>query len=270
MMNNNLISYQSIYSNQIYLNSGLGDIYLNGSKKSNIAFFFKDVLKNKNNTIETRLSVVNAEFPISWYLINESNNNIIINNISYLFPVGNYNVNTFMLKWVEFFGNSWSIIYNKYTNIFTWSYSQGIFTFKDNLNSLLEIIGFKKGLEYTSSGNVLSALFPFNFLNISRINIKSSTFNLKNVDSNNKSESHIICSIPVNANNNSMIYYNNFSHYKSIIKNSHLQNIVIEIVDDFDNYIDFHNLNWSISLQIDCVNEVVESLDTLEDIYNNN
>ena len=98
--NNNLISYQSIYSNQIYLNSGLGDIYLNGSKKSNIAFFFKDVLKNKNNTIETRLSVVNAEFPISWYLINESNNNIIINNISYLFPVGNYNVNTFMVKWI--------------------------------------------------------------------------------------------------------------------------------------------------------------------------
>ena len=105
--------------------------------------------------------MVNAEFPISWYLINESNNKIIINNISYLFPVGNYNVNTFMLKWVEFFGSSWSIIYNKFTNIFTWSYSQGVFTFKDDLNSLLEIIGFKKGSEYSSIGNVLNALFPF-------------------------------------------------------------------------------------------------------------
>ena len=66
-----------------------------------------------------------------------------------------------------------------------------------------------------------------------------------------------------------MVYYNNFSHYKSIFKNDHLQNIVIEIQDDFKNYINFNNLDWTITLQIDLVNEVIEDLDTLEDIYNN-
>ena len=42
----NSVSYQTIYSNQIYLNSNLADIKLNGTYKSNVAFFFKDVLKS--------------------------------------------------------------------------------------------------------------------------------------------------------------------------------------------------------------------------------
>ena len=263
-----MISYQSIYSTQLYLNSGLADIYLNGTYKSNVAFFFKDVLKIKKNTLEMRLSVVNAEFPQSWYLINENNNNIIINGISYNFPIGNYNVNTFISKWIEFFGNSWTLGYDKNTNIFTWSYASGTFTFSSNSNSLFKVIGFEVNKEYTSSGNVLNSAFPFSFYNITRINIKSSTFNLKNVDSNNRGQTRTIASIPVNTSNGGVIYYNNYSHYKSIIKNDHLQNISIEIQDDYKNYINFNNIDWTITLQVDLVNEIVDDLDTLEDIYN--
>ena len=271
------VSYQTIYQHQIYLNSNLADIKLNGTYKSNVAFFFKDVLKLKKNTIEMRVSVVNAEFPVSWYLINEYNNNISItiggNTINYTFPVGNYNVNTFIDKWVSYFGANWALTYNKYTNIFQWSYNGGTFIFSDNngMNSLFSVIGFDKGNSYTSSGNALTAIYPFNFYNITRLNIKSSTFNLKNVDSNNRGQTRTICSVPVNANQfGGMVYYNNFSHYKSIFKNDHLQNItIIEIQDDFKNYIDFNNLDWTITLQIDLVNEVIEDLDTLEDIYNN-
>ena len=44
-MNNNNISFQSIGSTQIYLNSANADIFLNQSKKSNVVFFFTNVLK---------------------------------------------------------------------------------------------------------------------------------------------------------------------------------------------------------------------------------
>jgi hypothetical protein len=107
---------------------------------------------------------------------------------------------------------------------------QTAFTFSDNngMNSLFSVIGFDKGNSYTSSGNALTAIYPFNFYNITRLNIKSSTFNLKNVDSNNRGQTRTICSVPVNANQyGGMVYYNNFSHYKSIFKNDHLQNITI-------------------------------------------
>ena len=268
------ISYQSITSHQLYLNSGLADICLNNSYKSNMTFFFKDVIKVKKNTLEMRLSVVNAEFPVSWYLINESNNNISITigelTTSYNFPVGNYNVNTFITKWVSYFSTlmdgTWSLTYNKYTNIFQFSYSLGLFTF--NSSTLLSIIGFNKNNSYTSSGNVLDALYPFNFYNLPRINIKSSTFNIRNVDSNNRGRTRTIASVPVNANQyGGMIYYNNYGNYKSVIKNEHLQSINIEIQDDYKNYINFNNLDWTITLQVDIVEEVIDDLDTLEDIY---
>ena len=71
-------NYQSIYSQQIYLNSASASIQLNGSKKSNCTFFFSDLIKFDKNAIEMRLELVNAQIPVSWYLINSTNNTFII------------------------------------------------------------------------------------------------------------------------------------------------------------------------------------------------
>jgi hypothetical protein len=64
---NESICYQTVSSTQIYLNSSSAEIYLNGIYKSNLAFFFQDPIEIAQNTIETRVSVVNAQFPLSWY-----------------------------------------------------------------------------------------------------------------------------------------------------------------------------------------------------------
>ena len=89
-MNNNNISFQSTGSTQIYLNSANADIFLNQSKKSNVVFFFTNVLKIDKKSVEMKLSVVNAQIPVSWYLINDTNNRIYfsVNGVqnNYLFP----------------------------------------------------------------------------------------------------------------------------------------------------------------------------------------
>ena len=72
----------------------------------------------------------------------------------------------------------------------------------------------------------------------------------------------------MNGSSNGIVFYNNISHYKSIIKNKELSCITIEIQDDSKNLINFNNIDWTMTLQIDLVNEVYESLDSLEDIYN--
>ena len=43
--------------------------------------------------------------------------------------------------------------------------------------------------------------------------------------------------------------------------------ITIIIQDDDENYIDFNNLDWSLTLQIDIVHEVIENLNSVDDIY---
>jgi hypothetical protein len=277
-MNNNNISFQSTGSTQIYLNSANADIFLNQSKKSNVVFFFTNVLKIDKKSVEMKLSVVNAQIPVSWYLINDTNNRIYfsVNGVqnNYFFPNGNYNVNTFISTWISTFGNNWTLTFSKITNKITFSNSLGPIVFGNNIsasNTLFSLIGFDSTKSYSSSvitGQLVSS-YAINFLGLSKINIKSTTFPFKNFDSLTATATSTLCSIPVSSNASGLINYNNLTDYKSIFKEYEFNSIDISITDDKNNYIDFNNIDWSMTLQIDITNEIVENLDNLQDIYFN-
>lgn len=270
------ITYQSTNSVQLYLNSSNANIYLNQTKKSNVVFFFDNVLKIDKNSIEMKLSLVNAQIPVSYYLINNSNNRIVIttpqNTTTHYFPNGNYNVYTFISTWIATFGSQWVITYDKVLNKLQFSNSLGQITFGNNVkesNTLLPLIGFIPTQSHTSSGNYLTSLYSINFSGLTKLNIKSSTFTFKNMDSFTSGSTSTFCSIPVSANASGIIHYNNLTDYKSIFKNYELNSIDISITDDKNNYIDFNNVDWSMTLQIDITNEIVENIDNLHDIYAN-
>jgi hypothetical protein len=270
---NESICYQTVSSTQIYLNSQSAEIFLNGIYKSNVAFFFQDPIEIGYNTIETRVGVVNAQFPNSWYLINSTNNQINITisgtTTTYSFPYGNYNVNTFITQWATTVGAGWTITFNSITNNYTFSYTSN-FTFSDyNLkSSIFGIIGFATGSSYASFNNLLTSFFCVNFGGLTRINIRSSTFYLNNVDSNTGTVGRTLCSVPVSTSQNGYIFYENFTNYKSVFNNRGINSVNIEIMDDSNNYINFNNIDWTITLQIDVLKEVITDYDTINDIYN--
>jgi hypothetical protein len=271
-MNHN-ITYQTIFCKQIYLNSSLANTYLNGSMKSSVIFYFNEPIKADRTTIETRVSVCHSQFPVSWYLINNTNNKIYItiNSVQtiYYFPNGNYDVNLFISTWISYFGNLWSITFNNITNKFTFSNTTYDFTFSDNKNSIFRFLGLISGYSYTSSGKILTSVVCVNFCGLNTINVSSSTFNVKNYDSYNDGCCNTIASIPCNAPQNGIIFYNNYTGCKSIFKSYGTNQINIDIMDDNENHIDFNNADWSICLQIDKVDEVEYNNDTLEDVYVN-
>ena len=266
-------NYQSIYSQQIYLNSASASIQLNGSKKSNCTFFFSDLIKFDKNAIEMRLELVNAQIPVSWYLINSTNNifTITVASISttYQFPFGNYNANTFISTFQSFMGSFWAVAFNSITNKFTFGYSGGQFTLSDGINSIFPIIGFASGSSYTSSGNNLLAPYSVMFGGLTKINIMSSTFNLSNADSKTRGQVQTISSIPVSTIQGGYILYSNYTNFKSVFRNHSLSSINIQIQDDFKNDIDINNIDWTITLQIDVIKEVIQSIDNLDDVYKN-
>ena len=276
---NNNISYQTIYSTQIYLNSANCDICLNGSSKSNCSFFFKDIIKIEKNAIEQRVSVVDAQIPISWYLVNETNSQIRISlngqtATQYTFPYGNYNVNSFITLWNTILGNAWTLTFNNTINKLTFTHSTYDFVFSNGDASILSIIGFSSMANiinptYSSTNKSLASSSVVNFAGITKVNIKSSTFALRNFDTKSKSRTRTIASIPVNAEANGIAFYNNFTQYKSIFHNKELSMIHIEIADDNKNLLNMNGVDWTITLQVDIVCEVVNNLDTLEDVYLN-
>jgi hypothetical protein len=115
------VSYQSVYTTQVYLNPMHAAKLNNGTMKSNVSFFFQDLLRLYKNTIEMRISLVNCQIPCSYYVINSNNNKIYINGSLYTFPVGNYNINTFITAWASVVGGSWTLSFNTLTNILSFS-----------------------------------------------------------------------------------------------------------------------------------------------------
>ena len=267
MTSKDFISYQTIQSSQIYLNSSSA-MLMNGTAKSYVHFYIQNAINTTNkNTIEMRVSLVNAQLPCSFYQINNFNNTIIINGISYMFPNGNYNVNSFITTWKSVVGSTWVLSFSSFTNTFIFTFTSA-FTFTVMSNcSLFPIIGFIVGKTYSSVGNSINAPFCVNFSGLSRLLISIPTFSLNSKSSFDSAMSNIIASIPNNCIQNGIIYYTNYTNYRSIFKNSELSCITIQIQDDNENFIDFNNLNWSLTLQIDMVNEVIENLNTIGDIY---
>jgi len=157
MSKKNIINFQSVDSIQIYLNSGNADTYINGSKKSSVVFFFEDPVTVDKKVVSKTLSVVNAQFPVSWYLINSTNNAIIINFTYYYIPYGNYNVTNFVQQCISTFGSNFNVSYNSITNKFTFTNSIADFTFSDNTNSLFKILGFQPGKTYTSTSKNINS-----------------------------------------------------------------------------------------------------------------
>jgi hypothetical protein len=136
---------------------------------------------------------------------------------------------------------------------------------------MLPLMGFAyKNMYYSDSSFKLVPPFPVDFGLIPRINIKSNTFILRhNVDSGTKGKTRTICTVPVNAPSGGLILYNNFSNFKGIINIHSINSITIDIKDDFKNFIDFQNIDWTMTIQIDVINDVILDMDDLEDVYKN-
>ena len=82
----------------IILNSA-HDRLLNGTYKSDIEFQFNGLLKQEDDIQQVQILLLNAQIPVSWYIINYTNNLFTLqlgNNITktYYISVGNYNANT--------------------------------------------------------------------------------------------------------------------------------------------------------------------------------
>jgi hypothetical protein len=63
--------------------------------------------------------------------------------------------------------------------------------------------------------------------------------------------------------------YNNFTNFNSLFRNNEMSSLNIIIHDEFNNFIDFNNCDWSITIQLDVITRILDNKQSLEDIYKN-
>ena len=161
----------------IILNSAHGRL-LNGTYKSNIEFQFNGLLKHEDDIQQVQISLVNAQIPVSWYIINYTNNVFTLqlgNNITktYYISVGNYNANSLITALNTLINDSnFSVTISKITGKLTFTYNTTFIIYSDNNYSICSILGFDINTVYNCNFSFICP-YPLNLLGYKRLKIYS-------------------------------------------------------------------------------------------------
>lgn len=232
--------------------------YLNGGMKSNVVFEFNNIMLKSNDIILTTMAIQDAEIPASYYNVNVNNNKTSItrNGVTYSIEVspGNYNVlqfiNDFKTDYATKTSGAVELVFDSITGKLSMIDNAFDITINENLSTSYILLGALAGTNPTFS-KTASPPTPFsapaNFLGITRIKIMSDTLVSHNVDSNNLTTTTLIDTIGAAAGDFGLTVFNNLGR-ECLLLAKRIQEIDIQLKDQFNNFIDFNEIDWNITL----------------------
>ena len=247
-------------SRQINLSSNSASIKLNGDYNSSLFFQLPSLYVKDNKTQYAKISIVHAEIPVSYYVVNINNNILYINSIKYSLTVGNYTTTTFITMLLTIIPSGFSCTFSSLIRKYTLTYTSN-FTINSG-STCYNLMGFNNLTSYTSTS--FSLLMPnvADFSGIKRVNICSNLLKCFNYDSITGQNSNLLASIAVNSSAGGIIYFLNQSNFSCLVNNNSIDYLDIQITDEYNNLINFNNCNVFLTLQIDIYREIL--------IYDNN
>lgn len=247
----------TVDSIQIHLNSANATSYINGDY-SNCIFNLKTIEVPIQHTIY--LKVVHANIPYTFYNIDSTNNTLFYtqngNETQLTITKGNYNAN----QLANYFTNNmtnFTCTYNSITNRFTFINSLYNFYFAEE-STCLTMLGFPAiSLYLTSALKQLDSYFCAN-LQTKQCICVASNFMTGNINSTDVSTRNMLCSIPIATQPYSNIVYKNDSNFRNNLYTNVISTIALKLVDQNNNLINLNGCHWSITLQMDVIDFVVE------------
>ena len=239
----------------ISLNSSSATRYNNGTFKSDVVFDFGSILSPESSIIYIEGGVQSAQIPVSFYNLNSTNNtfNYTISAVNYTINVtpGNYNYNTLVSELAIRFatnGHTFTYALNRNTNVFTMTYT-GVGTWQTiRPSSIYYIFGFLANTSYTVVGNTFTYPGLFNVINPKKLKIFSQNLAIDSYDSVGLVTNNLIETLSVNAPSFGLILYNNVDSTYGHLRTSYLSTIDIQIRNELGDYIDFNNIDWTITI----------------------
>jgi hypothetical protein len=234
----------------------------NSTMNSNVFFPFLGLLKEDTNIQSNSIQLIDAQMPMSFYIINTTNNVLtyVVSSVSYIItiPVGNYNGNTLITVMItKFLANGHTITptISKINGILTFTGSSINFTFKKVGSTIFTILGFTA--DSTSSSFILIATYPLNLLGIKRLTITSNSLAVNGYSSLISGMQNILGTIELDQPTFGLVVYRNLSNMNSMLKVNKIDGIDISIFDEDGNFIDFNNINWTMKFILTSTRHVI-------------
>jgi len=232
---------------------------LNGDYNSSCFFDIPNIVIDQEQDVEYILAQVeDFELPISYYLINDTNDTLHYryNSIdtSITITQGNYNATTLITELQQKFsdnGLTATIVLSNVTGKLDFRFSAPItdITFFYNLSrNLMTILGFNA----TITGVSFIAPVPLNLLGIMKVNICSNALaTINNRTSSPNLSNNLIQTIAVNTTSWRQLTYINKTSHAGRLKAKTMDNgIDIQLFDDDGNYLELNSIDWSLTIQL--------------------
>lgn len=229
-------------------NIGSNSGRLNGAFCSQIQVSLPDLTFHQDHIQNAYLSVVHAEVANSFYIVNYTNNQFVLNSTTYTLTRGNYNVNTFITMLLAAIPVGYTLTYNSATTKLTMG---NALSFTINASSSASTVNSIMGLGTTNlTGTSITMPNVVNFIPLQRINFRTNYFKF-GCYSTADGSSDIFLPLQNNAGQNSVINYVNQTQNKFLIQDRNITTFIINVSDDYGNLINFNGVNWYMTIQID-------------------
>lgn len=261
----------------IQLSSKNADLKNNGSYLSDVVFSFQGLLKRNERIKSKSISVLHAQFPLTTYAVNYSNNVIkysVGGGSVYTSVItrGNYNAQTLLSALSTAFsanGVSITMAFSQITGLVTFSHLSQDFTFYEVDNSILPVIGLDN-TTITSIANTLVCPYPLNTLGALNFQIQSHQLITKNYNSRAGGQSTLLSTIPITCVTWGLVAYDNTTGVRNILYNDVINSIDIQIYDNTGYLVNFNNADWEITLVLEIEylekDPIVKIADTLNQV----
>ncbi len=221
---------------------------------SNLTYNIPQLFPKDKFTMYHTIKVLHCEIPFSWYIVNSTNNKLVLSTGTITIPSANYNANTFMSTLQALLPTNMTMTFDTSTGKYKLTYNTSFSIL--STTTCYKLLGIVKSTVYTSSSNIIQMPNPANFLGTKNIYINIPNLLLDNYNTGTKTFSTLLC-IAVNVPPYGVIFYDNRTANKNIIKGEKNDMLEILIQDDENNGIDFNSTEWSITLEVETVKQIV-------------
>jgi hypothetical protein len=252
------MSTQILEDNTLFsISSDSAIVKYNGEMNSRLLFQIPNFIITTMDIKAIYFSINTAVIPASFFNVNATNNTIVLNDETYYFTQGNYNITQLVTMMNTRLPTGYYFEYNSLNNrlrlispVLSWSIQRTQCT-------CYRLIGWNnvEDITFTDSNQYLSPNVV-NLLTVPRIFIRSSSINCGNYSDETES-SDVLGVIPNTACLNGVIHFTNFNGVSHMVSED-VTNFDINITDDDKNPIDFQGCPVYITFNIKTIREVTK------------
>lgn len=232
-------------------------VKLNGDYNSSVFWNIPNIIQADKDISHITVSVEDFEMPVSYYLINDTNDVLYYNYNSVdsfiNLTQGNYNGSSLITELKAKFlseGLTVTIVLSQVSGKLDFKFSNIItnvtFLYSQSKN-LMDILGFTQNI----TGAAFTAPLPLNLLGVLKINICSQNLRTtNNFTSSNALSNNIIQTVAVDMPSWHQLTYVSKTSHAGRMATNYLDNIDIQLYDDAGNFLELNSINWSMTIQL--------------------